>query len=217
MVIFACQVLSGYKEGRAKEFFCRMPSSQGLLKPAIFLDRDGTLNVDKGYVSKAEQWEWTPGAVEAIRGFNSLGFCVVVVSNQSGIGRGYYKKEDVDQLHRFVNERLGEHGAKIDAFYFCPHRPEGGCDCRKPRPGLIFQARSAQGIDLGKSFMVGDKEIDVLAALAAGVTPILVETGYGKREKEKVSPGVLILPDLRAVAAYLGCERAGMDNPKNLE
>ncbi len=107
---------------------------------AVFLDRDGTLNVDKGYVHRIEDWEWIPGAIDAIVLLKKAGFLVVVITNQAGIARGYYTDTEVSHLHTRINEELKEHGATIDGFYHCPHHPEfsAECECRKPMAGNIF-------------------------------------------------------------------------------
>lgn len=163
--------------------------------PAIFLDRDGTLNIEKEYLHRIEDWEWIPGAVEAIRLINGMGYLAIVVTNQAGVARGYYTDADVLSLHSKVDNMLRLAGAKIDAYYYCPHHPEHGdhrsCHCRKPEPGMLLAAQRDWNLDLKKSYMIGDKAIDVEAGLRARVSPILVLTGYGKEEQKKV--------DLKAV------------------
>lgn len=170
--------------------------------PAVFLDRDGTINVDKHYVHRPADWEWIPGAPEAIRRLNDAGYKVVVVSNQSAIARGMCKQEDVDRLHQFVSEALEKIGARVDAYYFCPHHPEFGdkvvCDCRKPKPGLILQAAKDLRIDLGRSWLVGDKSSDIAAAKAAGIKGILVKTGYGTEDMHKEPRPEFVVADLTA-------------------
>jgi D,D-heptose 1,7-bisphosphate phosphatase len=145
-------------------------------KPAAFLDRDGTLNEDAGYVHQPEEFHWLPGAQESIRLLNDAGYLVFVVTNQAGVGRGYYTEADVERLHGWMNGQLRSQGAHIDAFYFCPHHPESGigayrqtCTCRKPEPGLISKAASDWGIDLARSVGLGDKESDAAACRRAGV------------------------------------------------
>jgi D-glycero-D-manno-heptose 1,7-bisphosphate phosphatase len=140
-----------------------------LLRAAAFLDRDGVLNIDHNYVHRPDQWDWTEGSREAIKWLNEAGFLVVVVTNQSGIGRGLYTEEDLHALHEHIQEELAHEEARIDAFYHCPHRPEDGCKCRKPLPGMIDQAVRDMNIDRARSFLIGDKERDVQAGLAAGV------------------------------------------------
>lgn len=175
--------------------------------PAVFLDRDGTLNVEKDYVYRYADWEWVPGAVDGMRKLIGLGFRLVVVSNQSGIARGYFGISDVQSLHGRVAHDLESMGIEIAGFYFCPHGPTEGCDCRKPRPALILQAERALKIDLAHSYMVGDKLIDVQAAQAAGVQPILVGTGYGIKEKATLPWGVPFVADLFAAAQLIEGKR----------
>lgn len=157
------------------------------LKPAVFLDRDGTLNVEKNYLHRIEDWEWIPGAVEAIKLINQMGFLAVVVTNQAGIARGYYQADDVRLLHQQVDELLALQSARIDAYYFCPHHPQFGekqlCDCRKPEPGMLLAASRDLGIDLTKSFVIGDKVTDIETAKNLGIPYFLVLTGYGKKYK----------------------------------
>lgn len=174
------------------------------MKPAaVFLDRDGTLNVEKEYVFRYEDWEWVPGAVEGLKRLAGLEFRLVVVSNQSGVARGYYRVSDVQILHNRVAKELETKGVHISGFYFCPHGPKDGCECRKPKPGMILQAEKELGIDLSRSFMVGDKLIDVEAGQAAGVRPILVGTGYGAIEKKRLPVNVPFAADLLAVSEWL--------------
>ena len=152
---------------------------------AVFLDRDGTINVEKEYLHRAEEFVFIPGAPEAIRLLNEAGFLVIVVTNQSGIGRGYYDEAALDRLHAHMDSELARVGAVVDAYYFCPHHPETGCDCRKPRPGMLLRAQQEIGIDLEKSYMVGDRYIDVETAHAAGTRSVLVMSGDGRAEYEK--------------------------------
>ena len=159
-----------------------MTTSEG--KKAVFFDRDGTLNVDTAYLYRIEEFRWIEGAVEAIRYCNDRGWLVIVVTNQSGVARGYYTEADVERLHAWMNEDLQKHGAHIDAFYYCPHHPKGAvaqyakeCDCRKPAPGLVETACREYGIDKAKSVLIGDKERDVECAERAGVRGILYPGG----------------------------------------
>ncbi|MGQ9630972.1 MAG: D-glycero-beta-D-manno-heptose 1,7-bisphosphate 7-phosphatase [bacterium] len=146
---------------------------------AVFLDRDGTINVDgrelgtpNSYVHRPEDFILLPGVREAIRLLRGAGFLIVVVTNQSGVGRGFYTAEDVEEVHREMARLLND--ASPDAIYFCPHRPDENCSCRKPLPGMILRAAESLDIDLSRSFMVGDKESDVLAGKRAGCRTILV-------------------------------------------
>lgn len=171
-------------------------------KKAVFLDRDGTINIEKEYLFKPEEFEFTPGAAEAIRSLNQDGYLVVVVTNQSGVARGYYAEEDVARLHHHVDELLKARGARVDAWYYCPHHITGrapynvACDCRKPLPGMLQQAAAEHAIDLSSSWMVGDKIADMEAGLSAGCKTILVLTGYGMETRVKLPAGLPCCPDL---------------------
>jgi D-glycero-D-manno-heptose 1,7-bisphosphate phosphatase len=129
---------------------------------AVFLDRDGTINVDRHYVYKLEDFEFLPGVPQAIKFLNDAGYKVIVVSNQSGIARGFYTAADVEKLHGYIDGELAKHGARIDAYYICPHHPDftGECECRKPKTGLVERAVREFEIDVSLSYMVGDKESD---------------------------------------------------------
>ena len=181
----------------------------GAKRPAVFLDRDGTINVEKDYLHRVEDFEFIPGAPCAIRRLNEAGFLVVVVTNQSGVARGYFHLEDVDRLHAHLQQALAEAGACIDAFYICPHHPSEGvgpfrmdCDCRKGRPGMLLQAARELNIDLARSYMVGDKKADVEAGEGAGCTAIQVLTGYGQ-EETCPGNGRVIVPDLPAAVDFI--------------
>lgn len=145
----------------------------GARRPAAFFDRDGVLNVDHGYAHRPEQLEWIAGAPEAVRLLNAAGYSVFVITNQSGVARGYYDESAVRLFHTHMQDSLSSHGAHIDAFYYCPHHPEGTvkalairCRCRKPGPGMLEQAASEWPIDLARSFLIGDKDNDIAAAAA---------------------------------------------------
>jgi D-glycero-D-manno-heptose 1,7-bisphosphate phosphatase len=148
-------------------------------KPVAFLDRDGVLNVDHGYVHRPERLEWVAGAPEAVRLLNEAGIPVIVITNQSGVARGYFGETDVRQFHAHVQEQLRARGAHVDAFYYCPHHPQGtvaefaiACDCRKPKPGMLERAARDFAVDRRRSFLIGDKDDDVAAAAAFGVRGI---------------------------------------------
>ena len=143
---------------------------------ALFFDRDGTLNIDTHYLHDPADFVWVEGAVDAIRWANERGYLVIVVTNQSGIARGYYDEADVHRLHDWMNAELAVHGARIDAFYYCPHHTDGSvpaytksCDCRKPAPGMLLRAIAEHDIDPAGSFLFGDAESDVAAAANAGI------------------------------------------------
>lgn len=153
-------------------------------RAAMFFDRDGTLNVDHGYVHTADKFDWIPGAIDAIKAVNDSGRFAFVVTNQAGVARGYYEEREVMALHRWVNAELRRHGAHIDAFAYCPHHPDGArdayrqvCACRKPAPGMITSLAAGFDVDLLRSAMVGDKDIDVQAAAAAGLAGHLFTGG----------------------------------------
>jgi D-glycero-D-manno-heptose 1,7-bisphosphate phosphatase len=153
-------------------------------RPCAFLDRDGVLNVDKGHVHTRHEFEWIPGARHAVRMLNEAGFLVVVVTNQSGIGRGWYSEGEFHALMRWMNAELAKAGARIDAVYFCPHHPTeavGGyrvqCECRKPNPGMLLKAIQELQPDVERSFLIGDSESDMQAAAAAGVLGVLYQGG----------------------------------------
>ena len=147
------------------------------MNKAVFLDRDGTINIDKGYVYKPEDFEFMPGAPEGIKLLNDIGFKVIVISNQSGIARKLYTSEDVHRLHKHIDNELGIFGAKIDAYYFCPHHPDFDivCECRKPNIGLIKQAVIDYNIDINESWMVGDKASDIECANNAGLKSVQID------------------------------------------
>lgn len=167
-----------------------------MTRAAVFLDRDGTINEQMGYINHLSRFVMLPGVSKAIRRLNDFGFLTVVVSNQSGVARGYYPLELVHQVHSVLIRRLQEEAeAVVDAILFCPHHPQGvvpefswDCECRKPKTGLVDQACKIFEIDLSRSFMVGDMGSDMEFARRAGLTGILVRTGYGLGEIEYVLP-----------------------------
>jgi D-glycero-D-manno-heptose 1,7-bisphosphate phosphatase len=187
---------------------------------ALFLDRDGTVNVETGYPRDFSQIAIYPASFEAIREARRAGFKVFIVTNQSGVGRGYLDEAALERLHAGLAEALASGGAPVDAIYYCPHHELAGlgryrtaCECRKPAPGMALRAAREHDLDLGASYMVGDKVEDVQFGLAAGATPILVRTGYG-RDSEARLPGLDVRPAFvadgirEAVAWILERERA---------
>lgn len=188
-----------------------MSNSNGFrhTKPAVFLDRDGTINVEKEYLYKAEEFEFTPRAVEAIRILNQAGYLVVVVTNQSGVARGYYTEDDVRSLHQYIEAQLEAGGAHVDGWYYCPHHPSGrapynlDCECRKPEPGMLLAATRDLQIDLERSWMIGDKLADVEAGIVAGCRSVLVMTGYGHLERHQLDQETLVCEDLYAAARMI--------------
>jgi D-glycero-D-manno-heptose 1,7-bisphosphate phosphatase len=149
-----------------------------------FLDRDGVLNVDRGYVYRPDQWEWMPDAIEAICWLNDNGYVVIAVTNQSGIGRGLYSEQDFHSLSEFMQTEHAKFGTKIDDIYFCPHHPTEAkgeyrtdCDCRKPKPGMLLKGLREYNGDPDSSFFIGDKSSDMEAARNAGIFGFLYEGG----------------------------------------
>ncbi len=176
---------------------------------AVFLDRDGTINLDHGYVFRAAEFQLIPGVVESIRLLREAGYLIIVVTNQAGIARGLYGEKELHELHRHLDRELAGFGAAVDAYYYCPHHPEKGvepylrvCACRKPLPGMLVQAAEEYSLDLAASFLVGDKLSDIQAGLAAGCRSILVETGYGA-DVDELPMDVPRVADLMAAAVLI--------------
>ncbi|MGB9080103.1 MAG: D-glycero-beta-D-manno-heptose 1,7-bisphosphate 7-phosphatase [Desulfuromonadaceae bacterium] len=179
------------------------------MKRAVFLDRDGTINIEKEYLYQAEDFEFIPGAAEAIRLLNQAGIMVVVVTNQSGVARGFYTEDDVEELHRHIDRELERYGAHVDVWLYCPHHPAGRgsyalpCNCRKPLPGMLQEAAARHDIDLEDSTMIGDKLADIEAGMAAGCRTVLVRTGYGADAEHCVGPLTTICDDLLSAVKCL--------------
>ena len=157
------------------------------MQPALFLDRDGVIIEEAEYLSDPEVLRLIPGAAAALARVNQQDIPVIVVSNQSGVARGFFPLEQVDLVHRRLDDALAEFGARIDRYYYCPHHPSEGqwpyriqCRCRKPQPGMLFQAARELDLDLRRSLMIGDKLSDLEAGSRAGCETVLVRTGYGK-------------------------------------
>lgn len=156
------------------------------MRPALFFDRDGTLNQEVGYAGRPEDFHVFPWAAEAVRRVNQAGWAAVVVTNQAGVARGYYSEEAIGVLHGLLRDHLAAAGAHLDAIYYCPHHPRGevagysgACECRKPAPGMLRQAERELGLDLARSWVIGDRDLDVGLARAVGARAVLVRTGYG--------------------------------------
>lgn len=151
---------------------------------AVFFDRDGVLNVDVAYLYKIEDLRWIEGAREAVAYLTQQGYKIFIVTNQSGIARGYYTVEQMERLHSYMQQEIAAYGGRIDRIYYCPHHPEGSvaqysctCSCRKPKPGMLLQAFAEYDIDKEQSFLIGDGKRDVEAAEAAGVKGYLFTGG----------------------------------------
>jgi len=168
----------------------------------LFLDRDGTIIVDKGFPRDPDEVELIPGSAAAIRGLRALGLKAVVISNQSGIGRGFLTHEDVARVNARLGELLEAEGAALDGLYYCPHAPGDGCACRKPQRTLLDRAATAFGADLSLSFFVGDKKDDVDAGRNVGATTFLVRTGYGEKQvfPEGAGPDFVVADLVEAAA-----------------
>jgi D-glycero-D-manno-heptose 1,7-bisphosphate phosphatase len=190
-------------------------STNQQLRPAVFMDRDGTMTVEGGYINHPSRLKLITGTAEAVKMLNDNGIYAVVTTNQAGVARGYFTEDLIHVVHNRMRELLARKGAQLDAVYYCPHHPrEGGpgyrldCNCRKPRPGMIEQACKELPIDLSRSYMVGDKISDSEFGHALGVKTVMVMTGYGRGEYEyqrqdwKDQPDY-IAKDLRAAVQWI--------------
>jgi len=182
------------------------------VKRAVFLDRDGTVIEEVGYLNRLDRVALFPWSVDAVRVLNEAGLLVVVVTNQAGVARGYFDETLVRETHALIDRRMSEGGARIDAYYYCPHHPDGvveplrqTCECRKPKPGMIRQAARDLGIDVPGSFVVGDRWLDVEMGRAAGATTVLVRTGYGLEEEAHQQGGAadMVADNLMDAAAWI--------------
>ncbi len=206
-----------------------VPATAGV--PGVFLDRDGTLNEEVGYMNHLTRLQVYPWSGEAIRKLNDAGLPVVAVTNQSGIARGYFTEELLHQVHEEITRQLAAQGARIDAFYYCPHHPEGplpayrlACRCRKPATGMVEEGARRFHLDLARSYLVGDSYRDMQLGFNAGLRTILVMTGYGRgelehharqwpRKPERVAENLLeaatlILEDLQTRSPLVGATSA---------
>jgi D-glycero-D-manno-heptose 1,7-bisphosphate phosphatase len=147
---------------------------------AVFLDRDGTLNEEVNYLSRVQDLRWLPGAPQAVRTLNDRGWAVVLITNQSGIGRGYYTEQDARAIHQYIESELAQIGAHLDAILYCPHHPDDHCLCRKPKTYLFEKAARELDLDLAHSYAIGDKLSDLEPGRALGCLTILVLTGHGQ-------------------------------------
>lgn len=190
-------------------------------KPAVFLDRDGTINEQMGYINHISRFVLLPGVARAIHKLNTMQLPVVVATNQSGLARGYFPESLLDKVHEQMRLQLLAEGAHVDGIYICPHHPEAkvaqyrnACNCRKPKTGLLEQAARELNLDLSRSFMVGDRYSDIRCGAAAKTKTILVRTGYGRGEElyigqqEPVQPDY-VCDDLTAAVAWIGVQLRG--------
>ena len=178
----------------------------------MFLDRDGTVARDVPYCSRVEDFELLPMVPEAVRLLNESGFSVILVTNQSGIARGYFDEQTLSSIHEKMNRDLAESGARLDAVYVCPHHPDDDCPCRKPRPGLIFQAAEEMGIELSRSFVIGDHARDILAGKVAGCRTVLVTTGPDGGDMGNDSVVADFVADTLYEAAEFVCREAAPES-----
>jgi len=171
---------------------------------AVFLDRDGTIMEDSNYVGDVERVLVIPSAAAALRQLQDGGYKLFIVTNQSGVGRGYFSREAVESIHAHLDEYFGKHGVHFDRYYVCPHHPEDNCDCRKPKPKFLLDAAREYGLDLSRCFMVGDRTSDIQAGINAGAPTILVLTGAGRETvaKGEVKPDH-VAEDIGAAAAWI--------------
>ena len=167
------------------------------MNKTVFLDRDGTINIDTGYLDDPGQLELIPRSAGAISRLNAAGFKVVVITNQAGVARGIIRVEQLPKIQKVFCEMLEKEGAKIDGYYYCPHHPEGSvaeysrsCGCRKPEPGLLLKAAEEMAIELSHAYVVGDKISDVQLAHNVGAVGIMVLTGHGGREHERYTSDI---------------------------
>jgi D-glycero-D-manno-heptose 1,7-bisphosphate phosphatase len=172
---------------------------------AIFIDRDGTLCEEVGYVNHVSRCRLMPNSLEAVRLANRASFLVIVATNQAGVARGYFEEPLIGEVHDRIRAWIEKGGARIDAFYYCPHHPSEGqppyredCDCRKPRPGMLLRAAREHDIDLQRSYMIGDSLADLGAAAGSGAVPIHVLTGYGRGLAEHHAGRFTIRPQFTA-------------------
>jgi len=176
---------------------------------AVFLDRDGTINTEVGYLNHPDQLELIPRSALAIKLLNEAGFKTVVITNQAGIAKGLLQETLLPEIHRRLSVLLDEEGARIDAFYYCPHHPEAAveqyrieCQCRKPFPGMVLQAAAELGIDMTRSYVIGDKSCDIALAHNVGARAIMVMTGYGPIELKRHREAHLAPPHFTAHDLY---------------
>ena len=196
-------------------------------KPAVFIDRDGTINEQMGYINHISRFMLLPGTAEAIRLLNDHGYLVIIVSNQSGVARGYFPMDLVNEVHDHMRVLLEKDNARVDGIFFCPHYPKGklpeysnACECRKPKTGLIKMACGDFDIDMANSYVIGDRCTDMELARNADLKGILVKTGYGLGDLEYVFPDLafepfLVADDLLYAARWIVKKNSGIEELRN--
>jgi D-glycero-D-manno-heptose 1,7-bisphosphate phosphatase len=173
---------------------------------AIFMDRDGTVSEEIGYMYHAGLYKPFPWTGQAVRRINESGFKAILITNQAGVERGYFPESTVHEVHAVLDAELERWSARLDGIYFCPHRPETQCDCRKPKPGMILRASREMNIELSESYMIGDRYVDVEAAHGAGVKSVLLRSGDGLKEIEKFGKTAANQPHFIADTLLLAVE-----------
>jgi D-glycero-D-manno-heptose 1,7-bisphosphate phosphatase len=186
---------------------------------AVFIDRDGTISEEVGYVNHVSRYRLFPFAAEAVRTLNERGWLAVLVTNQAGVARGYFEENLIGAVHQLLSDELERGGARLDAIYYCPHHPSVGeppyrqdCDCRKPKPGLLLRAARELNLDLARCWMVGDRHSDTELARNAGVRSAFVLTGYGRGELEHQSAAWRHHPDLVAENLFAAVRKIVMSD-----
>ena len=177
------------------------------MRSAVFVDRDGVINTHRtDYVKNWDEFDFLPGAFEAFRKLATMPYSVIVVSNQSVIGRGLVEKDVVDDIHHRMVTAIQSRGGRVDDVIYCPHHPDAQCACRKPNPQMIFQVSSRENLDIASSYFIGDSPSDVGAAVAAGCTPVLVLTGRGRKSQNQLLqryPSLDIVPNLLCAVEWI--------------
>ena len=183
------------------------------LAPTVFLDRDGTLIEEVGYLSHLDRIVLYPWSIESVKLLNRAGFKVVVVTNQAGVARGLFDEDFINEAHRFLDQKFGDGGATIDKFYYCPHHPEASveayrceCDCRKPKAGMLWKAAQELQLELSHSFVIGDRLSDLRLGPAVGAKSVLVRTGYGETTARELTDDVEVdytAPELMTAVAWI--------------
>lgn len=169
---------------------------------AVFLDRDGTVNEEMGYINHPDRLIILPRVPEAIKLLKKYGFKVIVVTNQAGAAKGYFPVTLIEEIHQLLQSRLKAKNAELDAIYYCPHHPQANCPCRKPKPGLVYKAQADFDLDLNKCYVVGDRLKDIELGHNVGAKGILVLTGYGKGELKYIAPTHPLEPHFVAADLY---------------
>ena len=193
-------------------------TKQNILNKVVFLDRDGVINRDSpAYIKSREEFEFLPGSLTALARLHKTGYNVIVITNQSAVNRGMISLKELDGMHRMMTNTIQRHGGQIRDIYYCPHRPDEGCDCRKPKPGLILKACNQYKIDLNHSIMVGDSVKDIECARNAGCAKaVLVKTGNGPKSEKELSVRGLkadyVAKDLENAVDWITKENVNLQN-----